>query len=125
MYGPVLALTSTMIDAQEMLEYLESIFHTGYACILPHDAMATNMRTRKGSMRLTTRTGVHQEEKKGAPSSKSLATIFELEFDRAPKFNSPDGHKPHGLGDNVVARAVIAYRGTLSGLKQPSLDENS
>lgn len=113
MYGPVLALTSTTPDAQETLEYLESIFHTGYACILPHGTSGVNIRTRKGNMRLTKRTGVQEVDKKSAPSGKSLATIFELEFNRAPKFNSPEGHEPHGLGDKTVARAVIAYRGEL------------
>jgi len=113
MYGPVLALTSTTTDAFEMLEYLESIFRTGYASLMPHKQMQTNVRTVKGIMRLTTRTGVQQadkKDKKAVPSSKSLATIFELEFDRAPKFSSPEGHRPHTLGANVVARAVIAYR---------------
>ncbi|CAM9185977.1 unnamed protein product [Scytosiphon promiscuus] len=110
MYGPVLALTSTTTDAQETLEYLESIFHTGYACILPHGTSGVNIRTRKGNMRLTKRTGVQEVEKKSAPSGKSLATIFELEFNRAPEFNNPEGHEPHGLGDKTVARAVIAYR---------------
>lgn len=110
MYGPVLALTSTTPDALESLEYLESIFHTGYAVILPHNKMETNMRTVKGNMRLTTRTGIQEIGKEDTPSAKSLATIFELEFDRAPKFASPAGHAPHAVGDNVVARAVIAYR---------------
>lgn len=110
MYGPVLALTSTTVDAQETLEYLESIFHTGYAVLLPHAKMESNVRTVKGNMRLTTRTGIQQVVKKKNPSAKSLTTIFELELDRAPKFASPAGHAPHAVADNVVARAVIAYR---------------
>lgn len=117
MYGPVLALTSTTADAQETLEYLDSIFHTGYACILHHKPSEVNIRTRKGNMRLTKRTGVHEVDKKTAPSGKSLATIFELEFNRAPKFNSPEGHESHGLGDKTVARAVVAYRGELFGFE--------
>lgn len=61
-------------------------------------------------MRLTVRTGMQEIVKEVTPSFKSLATIFDLEFDRAPKFASPAGHPPHAVGDNVVARAVIAYR---------------
>lgn len=111
MYGPVLALTCTTAEALEMLEHLDSIFPTGYACVVPHNAMGTVVQTVGGVMRLTRRTGVQRvAKKKTPPSSKTLATIFELESDRAPKFDSPEGHAPHGLGDNVVARAVVAYR---------------
>lgn len=110
LYGPVLALTSTTGEALDTLEYLESIFHTGYAAIVPHKMMETNMRTVKGNLRLTTRTGMQQVEEEKIPSAKSLATVFELECDRAPKFSSPEGHPPHAVGDTVVARAVIAYR---------------
>lgn len=111
MYGPVLALTSTTPDALETLEYLESIFHTGYAALLPHNKMESNMRTVKGNMRLTTRTGIQEMgKKKKTPSAKSLSTVFELEHDRAPNFSSPAGHAPHAVSDTVVARAVIAYR---------------
>lgn len=110
MYGHVLSLTSTTADALETLEYLESIFHPGYAVIVPHNKMQTNMRTVKGNMRLTSRTGMEQMEEKKTPSSKSLATIFELESDRAVKFDSPAGRAAHTVGDSVVARAVIAYR---------------
>ena len=111
MYGPVLALTSTTADSFETLEYLESIFRTGYASLMRHNRLQSNVRTVKGIMRLTTRTGVQQpEKKKQPPSSRSLATIFELESERAPKLSSPEGHRPHTLSANVVARAVIAYR---------------
>lgn len=121
MYGPVVALTSTNADAQETLEHLESIFPTGYAAILPHNRMETNVRTVKGNTRLTTRTGMQRvassakDDKKAkgktaTPSAKSLATIFELELDRARRFDSPAGHPPHTAGDTVVARAVIAFR---------------
>lgn len=110
MYGPVLALTSTTTEALEMLEHLQSIFPTGYACVVPHSDVETSMRTEVGHMRVTRRTGAQKVGKKTAPSSKTLATIFELESDGAPKFSSPEGHVSHGLADNVVARAVIAYR---------------
>eukprot|EP00752_Nemacystus_decipiens_P003276 g3032.t1 len=110
MYGPVLALTSTTPDALETLDYLESIFPTGYAVLLPHTKLESNVRTAKGNVRLTTRTGVQQIAAKETPSAKSLATIFELELDLAPMFDSPAGHPPHAVGDSVVARAVIAYR---------------
>lgn len=113
MYGPVLALTCTTMEALEMLEHLDSIFPTGYACVVPHNAMGTVVQTVGGAMtmRLTRRTGVQRAgKKKTPPSSKTLATIFELESDGARKFDSPEGRAPHGLGDKVVARAVVAYR---------------
>lgn len=110
MYGPVLALTCTTPDALETLEHLDSIFPTGYAAILHHNKAETNIRTEYGIMRLTIRTGGQKIGKKKNPSAKSLATIFELELHRAPRFLSPAGHAPHSIGDKVVARAVIAYR---------------
>lgn len=110
MYGPVLALTCTTTEGLEMLEHLDSIFPTGYACVVPHNRIETSTLTVKGNMRLVRRTGVQKVSKGTAPSSRTLATIFELESDCARKFNSPEGHAPRGLGDNVVARAVVAYR---------------
>lgn len=107
MYGNVLTLTSTILATQEALEYLQSIFPPGYACVVPHDVAQTVIGTARGAMVLVKRTGV---EEKGM-SAESLGTIFELKDDDAPKFESPKGYQPpRGVGDSVVARCVVGYR---------------
>lgn len=105
-YGDILTLTCTVVDIQKTLQYLESIFPTGFACIVPHDLVATTIDTVKGPMKLIKRTGVDKD----TSSAEHLTTIFELEVEDAPPFDNPEGLEPHGVGDKIVARCVMGYR---------------
>lgn len=107
-YGNVLTLTSTHKAAQKALQYLESIFPQGFACMVPHDVMESNIATAMGTMRITKRTALDSDD----ISAANLATVFELEADGAPTFDNPEGHPPHGVGDEVVARCVLVYADT-------------
>lgn len=113
MYGNVLTLTSTRVAAEKALQYLESVFPLGFACIVPHDVMESSISTVVGTMRITKRTAVSSDNL----SAGSLATVFELEADGAPAFDNPEGHEPHGVGDQVVARCVLVYA---DGSSRPS-----
>lgn len=113
MYGNVLALTSTRVAAEKALRYLESVFPPGFACIVPHDVIESSIATVMGTMRITKRTAVDSNNL----SAESLVTVFELEADEAPAFDNPEGHEPHGVGDQVVARCVLAYA---DGSSRPS-----
>lgn len=114
MYGNVLTLTSTRIAAEKALEYLDSVFPLGFACIVPHDVMESSISTVMGTMRLTKWTAMDSDN----VSAASLATVFELEADGAPTFDNPEGHEPHGVGDQVVARCVLVYA---DGSSRPSV----
>lgn len=105
-YGNILILTSILAESQKTLNYLQSIFPSGFACIVTHDVVQTNVDTDKGPMKLVRRTGVASD----ASSAENLATIFELEVDGAPMFYNPEGSARHGVWDNVVARCVLGYR---------------
>lgn len=109
MYGNTLKLTSTTEETTSTLKHLETIFPSGFACIVPHDSVTTNVATVKGTMKLIRRTGVEKDKS----SANTLATIFELDAgDGAKKFGQPEDQEEEsrGVGENVVARCVLGYR---------------
>lgn len=104
MYGRnVLVLTNTMPETRPALEHLVTFFPPGCSSVVAHDVAEVEIPTVIGYMTLLRRTGVERT----ASSASNLTTIFELYDVNALVFESPKGHEPHGVGDQVMFGLLV------------------
>ena len=108
LYGPVVAITTNSKRGPSKLKEIFDDYQSGSFSLIVHDEAVSATVTMLGEMTLSRRTGVQKAITPDEPQAKSLATIFELQTDKARQ--CPLGQRPPGIGGNTVARCVVAYR---------------
>lgn len=119
-YGvDILEVISWTPEASDALAAVMAGYSAGQCWFHRHGRVEHTVQTKIGSKRLVKIVGVD----KNAVDSGQTAAIFTIEGENSPFKNTPAGADKFKLRENVIARAIVAFRnGAFFMTRSPTLE---